>query len=82
MADHFDMMILIKTQLDNLPRWCKGLEDDHESHEWVHAYERYQADNWFPKFDGPTYMLPYYTCRHCHAVSTNFTDSTTIKRAR
>lgn len=81
--------LIIKAQIDALPRWCKGLEGDFESHDWLPTYGRYTpypngglGITHTPNSD-PTRMFPYYLCRHCHAVSNNFTEPhRSIKRVR
>lgn len=82
-----DLDLLIKAQINNLPRWCKGLPGDFESHEWIHTYGRFvyygsQIGIAHVPSSEPTRMYPYYICKHCHAVSNNFTTSSIIKRVR
>jgi hypothetical protein len=75
--------LLIKDQLDALPRWCKGLEGDLESHDWVNAYGNgNELTPWKGLDRLKTIMLPYYLCKHCHAVSNDFTTFPDIKRVR
>lgn len=76
---------LIKESIDALPRWCKGLEGDHETHEWTTTYGPYtNIVECASKFTlkGPTRMFPNYICKHCHAVSNDFVSSPHIKRVR
>lgn len=80
-----DLETIIKESLEALPRWCKGLEGDFESHDWTTAYGVYtNLEECASKFTlkGRTRMFPYYMCRHCHAVSNDFTSSPSIKRVR
>lgn len=70
-------MNLDKVIKDSLPS-----PEDHK-HEWIHTYGQYNSlETLIKKWDGITRMYPYYICKHCHAVSNNFTESSVIKRVR
>ena len=88
---------LIKAELQKLPPDCTREYPFkvQNGHEWVPAYSVYRYDN--PAMEKErnhafqkTFILPYFICKHCHAVSENYTDAPTerqygdriIKRAR
>lgn len=79
---------IIKASIDALPKWCKGEGEESYSratewHEWENAYGPYNSIEALVDLDlSKTFMLPYYVCKHCSAVSTNFTDSPSPKRVR
>lgn len=81
---------LIQSELDKVPERCKkdySLEVQH--HEWAPAYGQGFEKSLFThahevRNSFETYQFPYFICKHCHAVSSNYTDTPDedIKRVR
>lgn len=73
---------LIKKELDKLPEWCKA-DGSLGTHEWVYIYEPYQ-ENKFNQHSSHTtiWRWKHYRCRHCHAVSSDYTVNPNVRRVR
>lgn len=74
----------IKAAIDALPVYCRGGEDvGLETHEWINAYGDPDLESFKRnRIKQGTQMLPYYMCKHCHAVSNDKITSPYIKRVR
>jgi hypothetical protein len=79
--------LLIKDKINALPHWCK-IDGNLGHHEWVHAYQegfipdgkdRIRSHN---PIKDTTVRLTHFICKHCYAVSTDYTTNPVIKRAR
>ena len=71
---------VIKHALLDIPEYCTA---DVETHEWVIAYGDVEIKDIMRSVTRtPTKMLPYYVCKHCHAVSDLWTMNKYPKRVR
>lgn len=75
-----DLTNTIKHALVDIPEYCTT--DGVQTHKWVVTYGIEQVDEPGLTDLKTTRMLPYYLCKHCHAVSTDWTTHRYPKRVR
>lgn len=70
---------VISMALTDIPIYCT---DAVATHEWAITYLN-PVECWpNESLSGPTKMQPYYRCKHCHAVSADWTTNRYPKRVR